>query len=79
MKNQNTNNANFVHAYDNKHFIDFYSSEMICENNKFRERRILESVCIQHYNNYNLNEGMFKLYPVMKTLIIKTCQQMFHS
>ena len=55
MNNQDTNNANFLHVYDNKHFIDLYSTEIICESKKCREKIILEFVCIQHYNNYNLN------------------------
>ena len=41
-----------------------------CNNSK--KRKILESVCIQNSNNVNLNLGMFKLDPLMRTLVAKS-------
>ena len=72
VKNCNTNNANFVHAYDNDHHINWESSKMILKCNNSKKRKILESVCIQNNNNFNLNLGMFKLDPLMRTLVAKS-------
>ena len=72
MANCNMNNANFVHAYDNDHRIDWDSSEIIVKCNNYRKRRILESVCIENYNNYNLTEGMFKLDNLMRSLVTRS-------
>ena len=39
VKNCNTNNANFVHAYDQNHSIDWDSSKMIIKCNNFKKRK----------------------------------------
>ena len=44
---------------------------MIKKCNNFRKRKILESVCIEKYSNFNVSEGLFKLDPLMSTLVVK--------
>lgn len=47
-------------------------SQLIVKCNNYTKRRILESACIQHYKNFNMSEEMFKLDPIMKSLVIRT-------
>ena len=68
----NSNNALFVHSFDNNHSIDWKSSQMLYKCSNFKKRRIVESVCIDKYNNFNLSEGMYKIDPVMRSLVVRS-------
>ena len=68
----NSNNALFVHSFDTDHAIDWKSSQMLHKCNNFKKRRIVESVCIEKYNNFNLSEGMHKIDPVMRSLVVRS-------
>ena len=68
----NNNNAIFVHSYNNNHVIDWTSSQMLYNCSNFKKRRIVESVCIDKYENFNLSEGTFRLDPVIKGLVARS-------
>ena len=65
-------NAVFHHAYQNNHCIDWNDSKIMHKCNNYVKRKIIESVCIDHRQNFNLSEGTYKLDPLMRYMVNKS-------
>ena len=72
FRSGNTNNAIFLHASENNHVINWNNSNMLYKCRDFKKRRIVESICIDKYKNFNICEGHFKLDQVMRELVVKS-------
>ena len=75
----NLNNAMFKHASENNHSINWDNCQLLYKCNNFKKRRIIESVCIQKFDNFNLNEGNFKLDPVIRSLVLTSLTPLGNS
>ena len=72
VKSHNKNNALFHHKYETDHRINWQGSHLMYKCHDFRKRKIIESMCIQKFGNFNLSEGTYKLDPVTRSLIDKS-------
>lgn len=69
----------FKHASENNHSINWDDSQLLYKCNNFKKRRIIESACIQKFDNFNLNEGNFKLDPVIRSLVLTSLPSLGNS
>ena len=69
----------FKHASENNHSINWDDSQLLYKCNNFVKRRIIESVCIQKFDNFNLSEGNFKLDPVICSLVVTSLNLLGNS
>ncbi len=69
VKTCNTNNVVFKHIYDTNHNIDWQNSCLIYKCNDYKKCKVIESICIQKYNSFNLSEGTYKTDPIMRSLV----------
>ncbi len=69
VKTCNTNNAVLKHMYDTDHNIDWQNGRLIHKCNDYKKRKVIESICIQKYNNFNLSEGTYKINPIIRSLV----------
>lgn len=56
-----TNNAMFVHAWENNHVIDWENAKISVKCQDLRKRRLLETTKIKFTNNYNLRPDTLDL------------------
>ena len=66
------NNALYRHVWNKDHRVDWKNSHLLYKCNDFIKRRVIESMCIEKYDNFNLSEGAFKLDPIMRSLVVKS-------
>ena len=71
-KTQNTNNALFNHSFSNNLVIDWTGSELIYTCSNFKKRRIIESICIDKFPNFNSSDGNYKVDPLTAELVLRS-------
>ena len=67
-----SHNAFFNHSFNNNHVIDWTGSELIYTCSNFKKRRIIESVCIEKFPNFNTSDGSYKVDPLTATLVLRS-------
>ena len=78
IKSCNFNNAIFNHVYKEDHRINWNDSNLMYKSNDFKKRKIIEATCIQKYDNFNLNDGTYKLDPLMTSLVERLIPALGH-
>lgn len=72
IKTCNENNVIFNHVWEGNHRLDCQDSYPMYKSNYWRKQRIIESMCMEKYHNFNLSIGMCKLDPIMRSLVEKS-------
>ena len=77
IRTENTNNALFKHILRYDHDINWDQSEILKYISDHSTRNIFEATAINHFDNFNLNNGIYKLDNIILSQIKKQNKNIF--